>query len=392
MKLPTDYDHPGVARARVLEPEMAENYLAHTLVGDPVADAAVAELAGMSASASGKFIKALMDESEAAAQLEMPAGLRRLFDDAQSKPDWLDPSEFDAGIRMFHRNTKMVLGGMIGGTLVEGFSTNIGKSFFITGRIRDQGVRRLQQNNRHMLEIFVPGGLERYGDGWKLSVRIRLIHAQIRRLLEGSEDWDGAAWGTPLSSAHVGFAITAFSARLLQHMRALGAEYTDEEAAGFMAVWRYSGYLMGIPESILFHDMSDALTLYEVGRLCEPPISIESIVMANALVNSGPLVAGITEPGPRRDLAKYVFAISRALIGNQLADDLNYPPSRTLGVLAVFRLQTRLDVSVNKRFPRLARKNNYANFTSMLDASMYDEDGISYRIPDHVYAERSSRW
>ena len=64
---------------------------------------------------------------------------------------------------MFLRNLKMVLGGMIAGTLVEGFSTNISQSFFITGRLRDQGVRRLQQNNRHMLEIFFPGGLERPG-------------------------------------------------------------------------------------------------------------------------------------------------------------------------------------------------------------------------------------
>lgn len=44
------------------------------------------------------------------------------------------------------------------------------------------------QNNRHMVEIFLPGGLYREGDGWKLSVRIRIIHAQMRYLLNQSED------------------------------------------------------------------------------------------------------------------------------------------------------------------------------------------------------------
>ena len=83
-------------------------------------------------------------------------------------------------------------------------------------------------------------------------MRIRLIHAQIRGLLADSEEWDSDAWGTPLSSAHLGYAITAFSARLLKHMKRMGASYTPEEAASFMAAWRYSGYLMGIPESILF--------------------------------------------------------------------------------------------------------------------------------------------
>ena len=107
------------------------------------------------------------------------------FEQLDSPPDWKDTSAFVPGIRMFHRNSRVVLVGFVGGVLVEGFATNISKSFFITGRLRDQGVRRLKQNNRHMLESFLPGGLDRDGDGLKLSVRVRIIHAQIRHLLLG---------------------------------------------------------------------------------------------------------------------------------------------------------------------------------------------------------------
>lgn len=392
MKRPSDYDNPGYERARKLDAVTADNYVAHTVVGDPVADAAIAALAGVDAREVARFIKAGMDETDSAALRDAPPPLVEFFEHSATAPGWLDLRALEPGIRLFHRNTNMVLGGMVGGTLVEGFSTNISKSFFITGRVRDQGVRRLKQNNRHMLEIFIPGGLERYGDGWKLSVRIRLVHAQVRRLLAGSGDWDEAAWGAPLSAAHVGFAITAFSARLLQHMSALGAEYTDDEAAGFMQVWRYSGHLMGIPESILFNDMADALALYEIGRLCEPAPEAESASMANSLVNSAPLVAGITDPAERRALAKYVYRISRALIGHTLADQLNYPRTRIFGVLTAFKVQTRLQGALARLIPKRSRQTNYANFTSMLDASMYDEGGITYRMPDHVYAEESSSW
>ena len=79
----------------------------------------------------------------------------------------------------------MILGAFVGGVLIEGFMTNISKSFFITGRVRDQGIRRLQQNNRHLVESFIPGGLERDGDGWKLSLRIRLDPRPSKTVAEG---------------------------------------------------------------------------------------------------------------------------------------------------------------------------------------------------------------
>lgn len=392
MNTPTDYNNPGYGRARALDPEMAENYLAHTTIGDPLADAAVEALSSLKRSESAQLVRAFMDSANGDSLPDAPSEVLALFEHATRPPDWLDLPALNPGVLMFHRNRKMVVGGMLAGVLVEGFSTNISESFFITGRIRDQGVRRLQQNNRHMVEIFFPSGLERFGDGWKLSVRIRLIHAQVRRLLADSEDWDTAAWGTPLSAAHVGYAITAFSARLLKHMRGLGATYTDEEAECFMAVWRYSGHLMGIPESILFRDEAEALRLFEIGTMCEPEPGPSCIVLANSLVNSAPLVVGIDDPNERRKLAQYVYKVSRSLIGNSLADQLNYPRQSSFGVLPWFRMQARYDRLMSKHFPKIARKSNYANFTTLLSGSRYDDNGIPYSMPDHVYAEESSDW
>lgn len=389
MRMPSDYT-TGYERARALEPEMASNYIAHTVIGDPEADAAVEQLSALDQQEAGRFIKAGMDENYDDL-VGAPPALRELFENLKSPPEWVDPSSFIPGIRMFHRNSQLVLGAFVGGTLVEGFSTNIGKSFFITGRVRDQGVRRLRQNNRHMIEIFMPDGLERGGDGWKLSVRIRLIHAQVRQLLNSSDEWDTEAWGTPISAAHVGFAISAFSARLVKHLKSLGAAFTDEERKGFLDIWRYSGFLMGIPETILFRDEAEALRLFDIGTVCEPDPGIESIAMAHALINSAPLVIGIADPSERRKLAKYVYGISRALIGTTMADQLQYPAGITFGVLTWFRMQSRLNRVMGRLLPK-SINSNFSNFTSLLEASAFDEAGISYRMPDHVYAEESDRW
>jgi hypothetical protein len=82
-------------------------------------------------------------------------------------------------------------------------------------------LRRVKQNTRHLVDITLPGGLDRLGDGWKLTIRIRLIHAQVRRLLLNSHHWD-AEEGLPLHMAHMALASTGFSAINLQAVRKLG--------------------------------------------------------------------------------------------------------------------------------------------------------------------------
>ena len=350
MELPTAYIS-GYEKACAIDPETASNYVAHTTIGDPDADALTEDLSTLPPREAYELIQACMDNDQDALRDASPT-VRAFFENLDNPPDWVDYSEFLPGIRMFHRNSKLILGAFVGGTLVEGFSTNISKSFFITGRLRDQGVRRLKQNNRHMIEIFMPDGLDRDGDGLKLSVRIRLVHAQLRHLLKNSNDWDMEAWGLPISSAHLGFAITAFSARLLMHMKNLGAVIeNEEERRSFMSVWRYSGYLMGIPETMLFRTEEDALRLFRIGGMCEPQVDYESIVMANSLINSAPLVIGIEEPTARRNLVKYIFRVSRALIGNELADELRYPPDKTVGVLPAFRIQQHYYRLIDRLFP-----------------------------------------
>lgn len=391
MEIPSDYA-AGYEKAKVIDPDLAFNYVAHASIGDPEADAVVEELSSLDPDESARHIRTALEGGDGDSLRELPPALANLITGLETPPDWVDPAAFTPGIRMFHRNSRLVLGAFVGGVLVEGFSTSISKSFFITGRLRDQGVRRLKQNNRHMIELFIPAGLERGGDGWKLSVRVRLVHAQVRLLLKQSDEWDTDAWGVPMHSANMGFAVTAFSARLLKHLESLGAVFNDEERASFMAVWRYSGYLMGIPESILFHDEEDALRLFEIGKICEPPPGVESIVMANSLIQSAPLVIGIEDSSARQNLVKYVYSVSRALIGNELADELNYPKSSTIGVLAWFRLQERYYSILDRVFRGRAQGSNFSRFTSLLEASMFDEAGVSYRLPDHIYAERSSRW
>ena len=378
----------GYAKARLVDRKAADNYIAHTHIGDPVMDALLDEIASLPQREVHRFIQAGMQEQHDELR-RAPHALREFFVDAPlPDPDWLDYDAFRPGVRAFQKNSVLVLSAFVTGVLVDGFATLISKSFVQTGRIFDNGVWRLKQNNRQQMEIFFPGGLERQGDGWKLSVRIRFVHGQVRRLLGQTDEWDHDAWGIPLSAAHLGYSVACFAARTVKHSESLGARYDAEERAGFHDVWRYAGYLMGIPETILFADESHALDLYRIGSMCEPPPTQDAIIMTNALINSAPLVAGIDDPDERKLLVnRVIYPVSRGLVGNELADQLKFPKNKNPFPLFAFRVGQRID-----RLKSRINKEPASNFTTLLAASAYDDEGLSYRLPDHAHAERSGNW
>ncbi len=382
-QIPTAYA-AGYAKVRGVDQLAADNYIKHTTIGDPVLDPIMEELSSLPPADLHRFTRAGIEQREELR--EAPQVMRDFFRTLDDVPPWLDFDDFRPGIRAFYANVDLMLVAFVTGVLVEGFSTLIAKSFNITGRVATTK-RRLQQNNRHMMDIFFPGGLRRDGDGWKLSTRIRFIHARIRTLLANSDDWNHEAWGTPVSAAHLGFAISVFSRRLLDYSLAVGAKLNGEERESILSIWRYTGYLMGIPETILYTDGEDAEARYKTGYLCEPPADEDSIAVANMLIQAIPAVAGITDPVERERLVGLAYRLSRALIGNRLANQFQFPKTPTMGTLLMYRMKQRLQRTLKK--DQIIRSGN---FVQLLQISVYDDEGLTYKMPDHVYTSHSSHW
>lgn len=375
----------GYEKGRRYNSVAADNYVRHTTIGDPDLDPIMEELSSLRPADLHRFIKAGIEQHDGALR-EAPQVLRDFFQTLDEPPAWLDYDAFRPGIRAFHANVDLMLVAFVTGVLVEGFSTLIAKSFSITGRVSSTK-RRLQQNNRHMLDIFFPGGLYRKSDGWKLSTRIRFVHARIRALLDKSKDWDHEAWGTPISAAHLGFAIAVFSKRLLEYSLQVGASLNNEEQESVLAVWRYTGYLMGIPEAILYTTAADAEEMYKIGYLCEPVPDADSIAVANGLIQAIPSVADVTDPDERKKLTDLAYRLSRALIGKQLANRFQYPDMSTVGTLFLYRMKQRMH-----RRMKSDQSVRRTNFSQLLQIAVYDQDGLSYDMPDHVKHSMSSPW
>ena len=389
MNIPSAY-RSGYEKARALNPELAAKYIEQTAVGDPDADEVIGALASFDQQEVHRFIQAGM-EQDSKALADAPLVLREFFERIETPPPWFDPDSAHAGCRAFHEYSDLFIPAFFVVTL-QNAATLISKAFYMTGRVTTRhGLRRIRQNTRHFIEIMLPGALDRHGEGWKLSVRIRLVHAQVRRLLRTSGNWDEAEFGVPLSAAHMALSSANFSATMLYQAQRLGARPDAESRASFMQIWRYASWLVGSPEPLLFEgDEARTTELYHVATACEPPPDDESAVIANALVNAVPEVAGVVDPAEQRKMALHVFRVSRALLGHEVADRLRFPRQQTAGLLAWMRWQRGLWRVAHRLAPRMARHWRGSNFAFLLDASMIPD--LSYRLPDRLEAEKASPW
>ena len=388
MKIPSAY-RPGYERARALAPELADRYLEYVVVGDPVADEAVESLEACGQDEVHRFIEAGMEQDREILK-EAPAELRNFFHRIEA-PDWFDPGAALPGCRAFHTYSDLFIPAFFVVT-VQNAATLISKAFYRTGRVTtEHGLRRIRQNTRHFIEIMLPGALDREGEGWKLSVRIRLVHAKVRRLLRTSGEWDEDQFGMPLSSAHMALASANFSATMLFQAARLGARLDEREREGFMQIWRYASYLIGTPEELLFEgDEAKTSELHRIATLIEPPPGEESAVIAQALVTALPEVARMTDPREKKAFIANAYQVSRALLGREMSDRLGFPKKPTWGLLSWLRWKRSAHATLHRWSPRLASRWRGSNFVFLLDASSIPD--LSYRLPDKLEARKATPW
>ena len=144
---------------------------------------------------------------------------------------------------------------------------------------------------------------------------------------------------------------------------------------------------MGIPETILYTTGDEATKTYTVGYLCEPKADADSVAVANLLIQSIPQVADVKDEAEQKQLVELAYRLSRALIGNKLADGFWFPPDPKFATLFKYRMKQRV--------LRLVRTNKMVrsdNFTQLLQISVFDGEGLSYKMPDHVHTSKSNPW
>ena len=293
---------------------------------DPLADAVVESFASLESGRGWAMLTRALDRGIADVD-GAPEPLRALFDHVDRVPVWVDWSTIDrAGDLLFRAG---VFGGMILGaySLVLGYCSPAGnKPLVFSGRLREQAARRLNETSRFVHATCLPGGLRRHSDGFKITVKVRLMHAQVRRMIRLSGRWRPELWGEPINQHDMSATTMLFSLVVLDGMNKLGFHVTPDESERYMQLWRYSGYLIGSEPELVPASEAEAQRLALLIRSTQGAPDDDSRALVQALIDSAQEIAK-TPKERERALRQGALArgLCRAFLGDELADQLDLP-------------------------------------------------------------------
>jgi hypothetical protein len=173
--------------------------------------------------------------------------MRRLFDEFECTPTWLDRDRVEQGAATFRRYGPAVFS--FGGvkTLLSYTESSIVKPLAFTGDYAgDSTLNRFMVTARFRTDESEPGGLDPGRAGRATAARVRIMHVVPRRRLLARPEWDLEARGTPISQSDA--LITRMSSSLTPGlaMYLMGYRTSTREIETMMRYWRYVGHLLGV--------------------------------------------------------------------------------------------------------------------------------------------------
>ncbi len=316
-------------------PVLASDYFSAMWEGDPLADAFVADAVALGKGRAMKMLRAACREGVDAVA-DAPASLVALFAQLEDVPDWVDLDAIDDACRYVGRYTRQ--GGIVLGaaSLVGGYANSAAsRPLELTGRyVESAGVRTIEVAS-WLVEASSTGGLRRFGKGFELTLRVRIIHALVRQALRDDPRWDEPAWGVPICQAFLAYTLVEFCLIPLRGMAAIGAVFLPHEVDAYYARWRYIGHLLGIRTDLLAANQAEQEALERLYLMTRPEVDDYCRDLVGA-INREFLVPEIEQllPRPVHGWAPpVVHALERVFLGDQIAGELAIPDTRLKHVI-----------------------------------------------------------
>ncbi|MFE2961357.1 oxygenase MpaB family protein [Nocardia tengchongensis] len=317
-------------------PEQQAAYRRFAKMGDPLADALI-EMFRRLPTGQGRALFETALEHGIETVPDAPTELKAFFAHLDSEPFWLDREKLDRAAGVSGRvgpwatNLALSMFSLNGGYL----ASRAGKVLVGTGGLAAEAMapRRVVETATWWVDVTGRGGLERFGPGFKNTVRVRVMHAQVRAGMNRRPDWDYEQWDHPINQSLTAGTLMLFSLATIAGCNAVGLTFSKKEKAAVYHQWRYVGHLMGLDPEILPADETDTWRLLWLQADYEFLPDEDSRRLSKALVSALGPIYGFDGPDLRSRLLRHAFTLysvsySRILLGKTNSDFLEMPYSR----------------------------------------------------------------
>lgn len=217
---------------------------------DPVAEAFVDEVYMERGANEGRRLLDRALEQGVAAIPDAPESMRRLFEEFERDPEWLERDEVQRGARVFRRYGTSVFSFATTSTLEMYSESSIAKPLSLSGGYAGKAAHKRQlETVRFWIDVTEPGGLDPgppVPRGRATAMRVRIMHVFIRRRLIEHPEWELDAWGVPISIADATLTLMGGSVVPGLALWSVGHQTTIREIEALLHYWRYVGHLLGV--------------------------------------------------------------------------------------------------------------------------------------------------
>lgn len=218
---------------------------------------------------------------------DAPESLKKMFLQMQHIPDWLDEDLANTGARFNMRTGTNALIILRDFTLMGGYDfAYLNKPLIFTGALKKGAVKRLKDTLEFWVHVTRENALKINSEAYQLIVRTRLMHSYARLTIKKKvANWDYEKWGEPINSWDMIATYTGFSLVFMQGLKKLGIKISPGEEKGVFHLWKYIGYLLGIPVEFLPENVKQAVEQLYLWSSLQDEADEDSVQLAGALLD-----------------------------------------------------------------------------------------------------------
>lgn len=309
---------------------------------DPLADQLVDWMQAHGTRTAWALVNQAIDQGLAAVP-DAPAPLRAFFMQVEHRPDWVNDDLLIEGARVCGLGGRAGMRALAVTGLMAGYQlAAVNQTLLATGALEKGAARRIAETTKWWIDVTEPGAMARSGDGFKSTLRVRIIHAMVRQHVAAQPSWDFADLGQPVNQTDMQATYLGFSTVYLLGMRLVGVPLTRRDKAAVMHLWRYIAWVNGVDPAFL-HELQDGersgMFLLHQNLLTQRMADTDSARLAQALADE-PLHRHYGRFGWLKGHVNRAMTLSlaRACMGNETLRDLGLPvwnlPWYPLGMIA----------------------------------------------------------